>query len=72
MSSKNRLCALIICIISVVSIVLLFGCNPNDLNGNDIFSVNKKEYLDGEEIYFSAKGEQEAWIGLYREIGRRK
>lgn len=68
MLSKNRLCALIICIISVVSIALLFGCNPNDLNGNEILSVNKKEYLGGEEIYFSAKGEQEAWIGLYREI----
>lgn len=72
MYSKTRICALLICIVSVLSILLLSGCNPpvedDKLNGDETLNVNKKEYLSGEEIYFSARGEQDAWVGLYREI----
>lgn len=69
MSLKNRICAMTICVIAVISVALLCGCSQDDgLNGNEILNVNKKEYLGGEEIYFSAKGEQDEWVGLYREI----
>lgn len=67
-----RACAVFFCVIIIVSIGLLCGCTPPEsgdgINGNEILSVNKNKYFSGEEIYFSAKGELDAWIGLYREI----
>lgn len=33
--------------------------------GDDLLNVNKKQYLLGEEIYVTAKGEGDAWVGCF-------
>ncbi len=73
MSAKLRICSAIVCLVVAFSAALICGCKPPDdgdgqLNGSEILNINKSEYLSGEEIYFSAKGEHDAWLGLYREI----
>lgn len=35
------------------------------VNGSELLSVNKNRYLQGEQIYITAKGEGDAWVGLY-------
>lgn len=34
-------------------------------NGDELLSVNKTKYLRGEQIYITAKGSGNAWVGLY-------
>lgn len=69
MTVRIRICSAVFCVVIAVT-VLLCGCIPPDgtLNGNEFLNVNKFEYFSGEEIYFSAKGESDSWVGLYREI----
>lgn len=64
----------LVCLILTLYLPLLCGCFPPDngnpygkVNGDETLNTNKSEYLSGEEIYFSAKGEQNAWVGLFRE-----
>lgn len=35
------------------------------VNGDDLLNVNKKQYLVGEEIYVTAHGEGDAWVGCF-------
>lgn len=49
-----------------------FGCGENgesngETNVTPLLRCNKKEYFDGEEIYMSAKGGGNAWVGVYRD-----
>lgn len=69
-----KIVSLILIVGTLLALVMPFsGCRPDDpdgsgnkVNGSDVLNTNKAEYLNGEEIYVSAKGEGTAWVGLYR------
>lgn len=45
------------------------GCGDGNSDGANVQLVkcNKKLYYDGEEIYISAEGDGDAWVGVYRD-----
>lgn len=75
-SIKGLACALFA---FLFTFFVITGCTPNQnqnngngndsvkVNGNENLSANKFEYLSGEEVYVKAKGEGDAWVGVYRE-----
>lgn len=66
---KITLIAVAICIASTSAFVLC-GCvddSQSVINGTAVLNTNKAEYFSGEEIYVSAQGDKDAWVGLYRE-----
>lgn len=56
-------CLLLLCLVFPFFSTLV-GCSKSDKNY--ALSTNKTEYLTGEEIYVTAKGDGDSWVGVYR------
>lgn len=56
-----------------VMLTLPVGCSddkkPTPGGGEETYNIkcNKTEYADGEEVYVSAKGDGDDWVGVYRD-----
>lgn len=62
---------LIAALTALCSFCLTVGCSDDakkdDTHTTPLLACNKTEYFDGEEIYIAAKGDGDAWVGVYRD-----
>lgn len=63
-SLKIVSCLLLLCLVFPIMSIFV-ACSKSDDQAFTL-STNKFEYLSGEEIYVTAKGSGDAWVGIYR------
>ncbi len=66
---RLRKLAALLAAMSLFLLCFATGCSDGEKpkEPTDILSCNKQEYFDGEEIYVTAKGSGDAWVGVYRD-----